>query len=157
MPAWYDILSFDDPPLREDEPSVRESATSLDALLAREIERGTPCERIVLMGFSQGGAMALHVGARFDRSLAGIAVPSGYLLLPDRFEQERHAQNRDTPVLLCHGQFDPVVPFQLGQTAHEALARGSDRVEFHAFPMQHSLSLPEIDVLSAWLRRCFRQ
>lgn len=155
MPAWYDTLSFDDPPLREDETTVRESARLIDELLRRELERGVAANHIVLMGFSQGGAMALHVGSRFDQSLAGIAVLSGYLLLPDRFEAERHAQNRDTKVLLCHGQFDPIVPFQLGKAAHEALARGSATVEFHAFPMQHTMSLPEVDVLRRWLRGCF--
>jgi phospholipase/carboxylesterase len=99
--------------------------------------------------------MALHVGTRFDQRLAGIGVLSGYLVLPDRFESERHESNRDTPVLFCHGQFDAVVPFERGRAAYDVLAHGSSRAEFHAFPMQHSMSLQEIEVLRAWLGGCF--
>lgn len=153
MPAWYDILSFEDPPLREDEATVRASAARVEALLREEIARGTPAGRIVLMGFSQGGAMALHVGTRFDPSLAGIAVLSGYLLLPARLEAERSAANAHTPILFCHGRFDPIVPFALGKSSSEALARGTNPTEFREFSMQHSLSLPEIEVLRDWLTR----
>jgi phospholipase/carboxylesterase len=154
MPAWYDILSFDDP-LREDEPGIRASESEIVALLGRELERGASADRIVVMGFSQGGAMALHVGTRFSQRLAGIGVLSGYLVLPERFASERHASNRDTKVLFCHGQFDAVVPIERGKAAYDVLAHGSSRTEFHAFPMQHSMSLPEIEVLRAWLGGCF--
>jgi phospholipase/carboxylesterase len=157
MPAWYDILSFSDPPLREDEPTLRASALRVEKLIAREIERGVPSERIILMGFSQGGAMALHVGNRYPSSLCGIAVLSGYLLLPDRFLEERHPSNAQTPTLFCHGTYDPVVPFALGRRAHETLAQHSPNVEFHSFPMQHSLCMPEIDVLRAWLLHRFAE
>src|SRR5690606_400003 len=99
MPAWYDILNFEDPPLREDEAGVRESEEQINAVLEREIARGVPSERIVLLGFSQGGAMALHVGTRFPHKLAGIGVLSGYLLLPDSLLKERHSANQNTPLL----------------------------------------------------------
>lgn len=159
MPAWYDILTFDDPPLREDEPSLRASATRVEALLRREIERGVRSDRVVLMGFSQGGAMALHVGSRCPDTLAGIAVLSGYLVLPDRFPEERTSANANTPTLFCHGTLDPVVPFTLGRRSFEAVREHApetarERTEFHSFPMQHTLSLPEIDVLRGWLERC---
>ena len=154
MPAWYDILTFDEPPLREDERTVLASAASVVELLDREVARGVPADRVVVMGFSQGGAMALHVGARYSSSLAGIAVLSGYLVLPDRLQEEWHPQNRTTPTLFCHGTLDPVVPFFLGQRAHQTVSAHNPRAEFHAFPMPHTLCLPEIEVLKDWLSRC---
>src|SRR5688572_16488407 len=94
MPAWYDILSLDDPPLREEESHVREVATEVAALVERERARGMRAEDIVLAGFSQGGAVALHVGLRAERRLAGVLVMSGYLLLPHRLEEERQLGGR---------------------------------------------------------------
>jgi phospholipase/carboxylesterase len=155
MPAWYDILSFSDPPLREDEPSVREAALQVTALIEREIARGVPANRIVLAGFSQGGAMALHVGARYPEALGGIMVLSAYLLLPQALDAERHASNSATPLLFCHGRFDPVVPFYLGEAAFEQLKSAGYSAEFHAFAMPHSMCLPEVAVISAWLHRRF--
>lgn len=155
MPAWYDILTFDDPPLREEESSVRKSATSVVALIEREIAKGVPAAKIVLMGFSQGAAMALHTGSRFPERLAGIAVLSGYLLLPNQFETERSPANADTPILFCHGTHDPVVKFDLGRRSYEAVAQAGAHAEFHAFPMPHTLCLDEIGVLKAWLSRLF--
>lgn len=159
MPAWYDILSFDDPPLREHEPTLRASAARVEELVAREVKRGVASERIVLMGFSQGGAMALHVGVRYPKRLAGIGVLSGYLLLPDRLLEERHEANLTTPTLFCHGSYDGVVPFTLGRLAYDTLVKhapGGDasHFQFHSFAMQHTLSVPEIEVLRAWLERC---
>src|SRR5688572_1607209 len=123
MPAWYDILSFDDPPLREHEPDVREAEREIFALIERERERGVPPEKIVLAGFSQGGAMALHAGLRSVEPLAGVLVLSAYLLLPQRFDEERTPASQRAPVLFAHGRFDGVVPFGLGKMAHERLVR----------------------------------
>ncbi len=153
MPAWYDIISFDDPPLREDAPSVRHAEGLVSSLLKAEVARGTPAERIVIMGFSQGGAMALHNGLRHPEKLAGIAVLSGYLLLPDLFDEERHSANADTPILCCHGSLDPVVPLTLGKRAHETVSAAGYPSEWHTFPMAHSLCLPEIAVLKEWLSK----
>src|SRR5690606_4408096 len=103
MPSWYDVVSFDDPPQRECEADVRESATQIHMLIERELQRGVAASDIALVGFSQGGAMALHVGTRTHHRLAGVAVLSGYMLLPDHFEAEHQAANAGVPTLLCPG------------------------------------------------------
>lgn len=155
MPAWYDILSFSDPPLRENEPDVRTSALQIEKLLDREVARGVAANRIVLMGFSQGGAMALHTGLRYRQPLAGIAALSAYLLLPGTLDEERSPENEQTPLLFAHGQHDPIVPFELGRRSFEAVRRAGYAAEFHAYPMQHSISLPEVELLRDWLKARF--
>lgn len=155
MPAWYDIVSFDDPPLREDEATVRTGSELVSMLVQREIARGTPAKRIVLMGFSQGGAMALHVGARFPEKLAGMAALSAYLLLPDRWQVERSPANAQTPVLFCHGTSDPVVTYGLAVRAHATLEAAGVPTEFHHFDMEHSMCIDEVQVLKNWLQQRF--
>ncbi len=152
MPAWYDILSLADPPLREAEPDVRQSAVAVAGLIAREQERGIPSERIFLAGFSQGAAMALHIGTRHAERLAGVVVMSGYLLLPDSFEAERSAANGQTPILFCHGTFDPVVPLALGQQAYRRLTGAQYPTAFRTYPMAHSLCLEEVGDLAEFFR-----
>jgi phospholipase/carboxylesterase len=154
MPAWYDILSLQETAKREDAATVRDAERLVTALVQREVARGMPAERIALLGFSQGGATALHVGTRFGERLAGIGVLSGYLLLQSEFEAERSLANRQTPLLFCHGQFDPVVPFTLGKRAFEYVQLLGHPAEWHSFPMQHSMCLPEVEVLKDWLTRC---
>jgi phospholipase/carboxylesterase len=155
MPAWYDILSFDDPPLREEESHVREMASELGALLERERARGVRAEDIVLAGFSQGGAMALHMGLRAERRLAGVMVLSGYLLLPDRLEEERQPGGRQTPFLFCHGRYDPVVPLRLGQASFARVTRAGYTAEWSEYDMQHSLCLEEVRRIRSWLEQRF--
>lgn len=155
MPAWYDILSFDDPPLREEEPHVREMASELVALVERERARGVRAEQIVLAGFSQGGAMALHVGLRAERPLAGVMVLSGYLLIPDRLEEERQPGGRQTPFLFCHGRYDPVVPLRLGQASFARVTRAGYSAEWAEYDMQHSLCLEEVRRIRSWLEQRF--
>jgi phospholipase/carboxylesterase len=155
MPAWYDILSFDDPPLREDESTLRASAERVNRLIDAEIARGVAANRIVLMGFSQGGAMALHVGLRRSEPLLGIASLSGYLVLPQRLKAERNPASQNVPVLFCHGSFDPVVPLTLGESAYAAVRAENVPAVFHTFPMQHSLCMPEIETLKRWLHDRF--
>lgn len=152
MPAWYDILSFDDPPLREDESHVREVARDIDRLIEREHERGVPYASIVVAGFSQGAAMALHVGLRSERALAGILVLSGYLVVPIGFDAERRPENQQTPVLCCHGSFDPIVPLALGRRAHARLLEAGYPAVFEEYPMQHSLCIDEVKRIGRWLR-----
>src|SRR5689334_880975 len=123
MPAWYDILSLDNPPLREKEADVREAALQIQQLIERERERGVPPEQVVLAGFSQGGAMALHVGLRAAEPLAGVLVLSAYLLLPRHFDAERTPAGAATPYLFAHGRFDPVVPFEGGKASYEYLVK----------------------------------
>jgi phospholipase/carboxylesterase len=156
MPSWYDILSFDDPPLRESEPDVRESATAVSRLLQRELDRGIPSNRIVLAGFSQGGAMALHIGVRETRPLAGLLVLSGYMLLPHTFDTERSPSNTATPVFIGHGTQDPIVPLHLCHKAAATLRGAGYDVENHEYTMGHSLCLPEVEHIRLWLEATFQ-
>lgn len=155
MPAWYDILSFDDPPLREAEPDVRDAANDIRTLIDREIERGVASERIVLGGFSQGGAMALHIGLREERRLAGIMVLSGYMVLPQTFAAERTAANAETPLFMAHGSLDPTVPLALYRQAAQTLRAARYNVANHEYRMGHSLCLPEVHDIRRWLKTLF--
>ena len=150
MPAWYDILGVD-LVRREDEKSLRESAALLQELIGREIAKGIPASRIVLGGFSQGCAMTLLAGLRAPRRLAGLLGMSGYLPLAATTAAERSDANRDVPVFLAHGRMDPVVPYARGTEARDALAALGHPVEWHDYPMQHSVSQEEIDDIEAWL------
>jgi phospholipase/carboxylesterase len=155
MPAWYDILTLEDPPLREEESHVREVATEIVALVDRERARGVRAEDIVLAGFSQGGAVALHVGLRAERKLAGVLVLSGYLLVPDQLEEERQPGGRQTPFLFCHGRYDPVVPLRLGQASFARVTRAGYNAEWSEFDMQHSLCMEEVRRIRSWLEQRF--
>jgi len=155
MPAWYDILTFDDPPLREQEADVREAEREIVALIERERERGIAPSQVVLAGFSQGGAMALHCGLRAPEALGGVLVLSAYLLLPQRFEQERTAASAQAPVLFGHGRYDPVVPFELGKLAHDRLQKAGYTTRWAAFDMEHSLCLQEVQLVASWLAERF--
>lgn len=155
MPAWYDILSFDDPPLREDEDDVRHAERELFALIERERQRGVPPSQVLLAGFSQGGAMALHVGLRAPEALAGVLSLSAYLLLPQRFDAERTPASRAAPVWFGHGRFDPVVPLGLGKGAHDRLAQAGYTTTWSEFDMQHSLCLQEVRLIASWLAERF--
>jgi phospholipase/carboxylesterase len=150
MPAWYDILGLD-LVRREDEKSLRASATELQALIDREIARGVPASRIVLAGFSQGCAMTLLAGLRAPQRLAGLLGMSGYLPLAATTAAERSEANRDVPVFLAHGRMDPVVPFQRGIDSRDALVALGHEVEWHEYPMQHSVCEEEIEDSQAWL------
>jgi phospholipase/carboxylesterase len=158
MPAWFDVRGLggrgDDGVADEHEAGVRDSAAHITALIEREKQRGVPCERVVLGGFSQGGAMALFVGARHPERLGGIMVLSGWELARHTREAEESPANRRTPLLVCHGRHDPMVPFRGGQAAYEAYARDGRPAEFHAFPMEHSVCMEEIAVIRAWLHAC---
>jgi phospholipase/carboxylesterase len=127
----------------------------VEALLEREEERGVPCSRIVLAGFSQGAAMALHVGTRFPRTLLGIMVLSGYEVLAETREAEASEANRATPMLSCHGIHDPLVGVDRGRAAYRAQALPGRKVEWHEFPIGHEVSPAEIAVIRAWLRGLF--
>lgn len=155
MPAWYDILSFDNPPLRESEADVRRSTEQIAQLIDREIARGVASHDIVLAGFSQGGAMALHAGLREARPLAGVMVLSGYMVLPNSFAEERSPNNSTTPVFMAHGTRDPIVPLQLYRRAAQTLREAGYVVEHHEYPMEHSLCLAEVEHIRHWLRARF--
>jgi phospholipase/carboxylesterase len=152
MRAWYDILAFDRQ-TPQDEPGIRASDALVGELIRRENSRGMATERIVLAGFSQGGAIALFSGARYPQRLAGIMGLSCYLLLESRLAAERAAANQATPVFLAHGSQDPVVDVRAGLLARQVFEAAGYPVEWHAYPMPHSVCQQEIIDIAAWLRR----
>jgi len=154
MRAWYDIIEISTTK-GQDEAGIRHSAEKIQALIDQEIERGIPASRIILAGFSQGGAMALHVGLRYPQKLAGIMVLSAYLLFPERLQNELSAANAATPVFLAHGTQDPMVPFSLGESVRSVLQQGQWPLEWHQYPIPHSVSEPEIADIGRWLQNCF--
>ena len=151
MRAWYDIS--DAAIRREDEAGVRASQQSAEALLAREKARGVAAKRIVLAGFSQGGAIALHTGLRHAERLAGIMALSTYVPLAETLEAEANPANRGVPVFMAHGSADPMIPFARAQASCALLQQQGYAVEWHAYRMQHSVCPQEIADLGAWLRR----
>jgi phospholipase/carboxylesterase len=152
MRAWYDILGTD-LARREDEVGLRESFADVHALIEREIARGVPSRRIVLAGFSQGCAITLGAGLRCQHRLAGLAGLSGYLPLAGTTAAERHAANRDVPIFQAHGQRDGMVPMARGREARDALGALGYMVEWHDYPMEHSVCVEEVQALAAWLGR----
>ena len=152
MPAWYDILSPDFSNRREDEDGVRQSARQIEALIARENARGIEDRHIVLAGFSQGGAIALHAALRHPRRLAGVMALSTYLPLATTLTVEVHAANRDIPVFMAHGRDDPVVPCALGQRSAEKLQSMAYPLQWRTYPIEHSVSIEEIRDIETWLR-----
>jgi phospholipase/carboxylesterase len=150
MRAWYDILGMD-LVKREDEAGLRRSLGEIEELLEREEQRGMPANRIVLAGFSQGCAMALMTGLRHKQRLAGIVGMSGYLPLAQSTAGERSDANALTPVFMAHGQHDNVVAVQRGQASRDALQALGYQVEWHEYPMAHSVCMEEIADLNAWL------
>jgi phospholipase/carboxylesterase len=150
MPSWYDIYSLGFT-TREDERGIYRMAPAIEALIRRECERDIACERIVLAGFSQGGAMALHVGLRYPQRLAGIMGLSTYLPLHARLEAERSSANANTPVLMAHGNHDPVVDFSFGVHSRDFLVHLGYPVEWHQYAMPHAVCPQEIDDVRQWL------
>lgn len=151
MRAWYDIS--DAAIRREDEAGVRASQQCVEALLAREKARGVPAQRIVLAGFSQGGAIALHTGLRHAERLAGIMALSTYLPLAETLPAEANPANRDVPVFMAHGSADPMIAFARAQASRALLQQHGYTVEWHEYRMQHAVCPQEIADLGAWLRR----
>ncbi|MEP7242878.1 MAG: dienelactone hydrolase family protein [Gammaproteobacteria bacterium] len=152
MRAWYDIIGIDRKSA-QDEVGIRSSDAIVRGLINRENERGVPASRIVLAGFSQGGAMSLYSGTRYPERIAGIMALSCYMLLATKFEAERAASNAKTPVFLAHGTQDPVVPLMLGQDTRSLLETNGYPVEWHDYAMPHSVCPEEIGHIGAWLRK----
>ena len=154
MRAWYDISGLNRH-AAQDETGARAADAAIRALIRRENERGVATGSIVLAGFSQGGAMALYTGTRLSEKLAGVIGLSCYTLLADSFAAERQAVNQDTPILLAHGSFDPVVAPALGEEARSRLVAAGYAVEWHSYPMAHSVCAEEFAVIAAFLCRVF--
>jgi phospholipase/carboxylesterase len=151
MPAWYDITGAD-LISRQDAQGIQKSERAIVALIEREIARGIAPAHIVLAGFSQGCAMALHTGLRLPFAIAGIVGLSGYLALADRFASERNQANASTPVFLAHGTLDPVVVLPRAEDSRNALTAQGHPVQWHTYPMQHSVHPEEIADISAFLK-----
>lgn len=149
MPAWYDILSMDID-RKIDETQIVESARQVTALIEREIERGVEPNRIVLAGFSQGGAVAYQAALEFDRSLAGLMTMSTYFATHETVEV--HSANKDLNIFVSHGTQDPVVVETLGQRAVKALQDKGFQPSYKTYPMQHEVSMPQIADIAAWLK-----
>ena len=150
MRAWYDLYGLD-LQRREDADGIRDSARLIAALIEREIERGIPGERIVLAGFSQGGAMALFTGLRQPTRLAGLLALSCYLPLADTLLDERRDTNRETPILMMHGRYDDIVPIHAGQASRERLEALGHPVEWRDYPMAHEVNPEQIRTIGDWL------
>jgi phospholipase/carboxylesterase len=151
MRAWYDIRTLTAEG-RADEAGLRESVARLEALLSAERALGIESRRIVVAGFSQGGAVALHGALRHAEPLGGVLALSCYLPLQALLAAELAEANRELPILMCHGQQDPVLPLALGLAACNWLRAAGYRVEWKEYPMQHQVCLPEIQDVAAWLR-----
>jgi phospholipase/carboxylesterase len=155
MRAWYDIRTFDrDGP--QDEAGIRESALLLERLIQRERQRGSSYDRIVVAGFSQGGAIALHAALRFPQRLAGLMALSTWLPLAQSFREEvvdnTNSAARDLPIFMAHGSFDPVLPVEFGKTSRDVLQNAGFSVEWHEYPMGHAVCAEEIGAIRNWLQ-----
>src|SRR5450830_1429305 len=156
MRAWYDIVHTD-LGRQEDEKGLRASQVAVEALIAREKARGIPASRIVLAGFSQGCAMTLQAGLRHPEKLAGLMCLSGYLPLADKVAAERTEASKQTPIFLVHGRMDPVIHVQRAVASRDLLVATGYQVEWHDYPMQHSLCQQEVDDIGAWLHRVIKK
>lgn len=150
MPGWYDI-SMNEIERKPDEAGVRASQVAIDALIARECARGMASEKILLAGFSQGGAIALQVGLRSSQRLGGILALSTYLTLGESLAAERSVANAQIPILMAHGTQDPVIPLALARSSRDTLTRHGYEVAWHEYPMQHAVCPEEIGAIAEWI------
>ncbi|BFT32199.1 carboxylesterase [Alteromonas sp. D210916BOD_24] len=151
MRAWYDIKSLDFNS-RADLTGVRESAELVEQLLNDQIENGIPANRIVLAGFSQGGVIALHLATRVKHKLAGILALSTYLCEPSLLASEATDTNRETPIMMAHGDLDEVVPVFMGNAAYTTLKENHFNATWQTYNMQHNVCMQELNDISGWLQ-----
>jgi phospholipase/carboxylesterase len=154
MRAWYDIKGLNREG-GEDEAGIRDSERVVRECIAHEVARGIPAGRIVLAGFSQGGAIALQAGMRHPDALAGVMALSTYLPLRASLAQEASPANRAIPILMCHGTQDAVVPMQMGEASRDVLTELGYAVDWRTYPMQHSVCMEEVNDISRWLQARF--
>ena len=159
MRAWYDVLlgDLEGKSRRADERGVRESQAQIGALIEREAARGIATEKIVLAGFSQGGAVTLQTGLRYPKKLAGLMALSTYLPLPESLPQEAAPANQHTPIFMAHGVYDGVISLAMGAGSMTLLTGMGHPVQWHQYSMQHSVCAEEIQDIGAWLRRVLNQ
>jgi phospholipase/carboxylesterase len=151
MRAWYDITSLG-PDRKEDDVGIRESATVVNQYVQQQSARGVESQRIVIAGFSQGGAIALQAGLRYPERIAGIMALSTYLPLRDAVAAQATQANRDVPILMCHGLRDDVVPAALGKASRDVLTSLGYQVEWQSYPMEHQVCMEEVLDISKWLQ-----
>jgi phospholipase/carboxylesterase len=158
MRAWYDIKwgDLEGRSKQADEKGVRASQAAIGQLIEREVAAGIATDKIVLAGFSQGGAIALQTGLRYPKKLAGVMALSTYLPLAENFAQEATEENRHTPVFMAHGTQDGVVPYQMGVRSKDVLVQHGYNVQWREYPMQHSLCIEEIYDIATWLKGVLR-
>lgn len=154
-PAWFDIISLAAPTPHEDALHLREMNAAIAELIEGERERGVAAENVVLAGFSQGGAMALHAGLRSEQRLAGILVVSGYLPASSALRAEANAERRDTPILFCHGRHDRVVPRAGGYRSYQFVKGAGYSADWAEFDVEHTVSLDELRFISGWIAARF--
>jgi len=152
MRAWYDI-AYQELAFKEDERGLRDSQKLIEDLIAHENARGIPSSRIVLAGFSQGGVMALQVGLRQPKRLAALMALSAYLPMSPMIEIERNTASASVPIFMGHGIADNIVPLVLGTMSRDTLSKLGYEVEWHQYPMPHSVCAEELADISAWLKR----
>lgn len=152
MRSWYDIYSLDDFE-REDKIGLTQSQQTLETLIQKEISRGISSSRIILMGFSQGGAVVLHTGLRCSQQLAGIGALSTYLPLHKDVAKEKHQPNTDIPIFMAHGLHDPVVQYEHGQNSSKFLQLLGYSVDWFSYPMEHNVCMEEISDISRWIQQ----
>jgi len=158
MRAWYDVTPGDleGRQRQADEMGVRASQAAVENLIAHENRRGIAARDIVIAGFSQGGAIALQTGLRHRERLAGVMALSTYLPLADTLPAEAAAQNKDVPIFYAHGTYDPMIPFAMATASRDRLGALGYPVEWHEYPMQHSVCLEEVQAIGAWLCAALR-
>ena len=150
MRAWYNILGLEaDSP--QDESGICSMQTMLEGMISAELERGIPAQRIVLAGFSQGGAMALHTATRYSQPLAGVLALSTYLPLRHQLDMEKHPANQSTPIWMAHGRFDTVITQSTAELARNSLQTAGFAVDWHLYDMAHSVCEQEIDDIRQFL------
>jgi len=154
MRGWYDIKRLDSLS-EEDEEGICESEKAVCELIAQEKQQGISSENIILAGFSQGGAIALHTALRYPEKLAGVLALSAYLPLSHQLRKEALTVNQSTSIMMAHGTMDAVVPFALAETSHHQLETLGYPVEWHTYPMQHSICIEEIHDISKWIQSLF--
>lgn len=152
MRAWYDILEISSINRKVDEQGIRANRLAIQALIARENARGIPTARIVLAGFSQGGAMAYSVGLTHPDKLAGLIALSTYIPSADLITREASAANQHTPIFAAHGSQDPIVPYALGEAAAKHCANAGNPTVWHSYRMPHSVCIEEIVEIGNWLK-----
>ena len=155
MPGWYDI-SMAELHRKPDEAGVRQSQAFIEQLIARENERGIPADKIIIAGFSQGGAIALQTGLRYREALGGILALSTYLTLEDSFAAEAAIANANIPILMAHGTQDPLIPLSLAMSSRAKLEARGYKVEWREYPMPHSVCMEEVADISVWIQARFK-